>query len=285
MTEKLTPSGGFAFDPTEVVFKGVTPDYADYQKKILSNEMDSLRGRFIGVIDELSKRQKEYLETMQDMDAKCRALKKAVDQGFVDKPTVEFTDELWMESLYTSGLLNLTQWSTRDHVERECMRVLAERAFHHGQQVHKQKTSNEKLVEKVRTRTSYRGDEIYEPKISDMVGFVFTQVLVEEDKMEFICPEGKFVFFHDQDCCEKVEIEDLVGDIADLCGVPLLKAEEVSNETPSDHQFDYEPDSYTWTFYKFATRKGYVDVRWLGTSNGYYSEKVDLEFHPSKETK
>jgi hypothetical protein len=113
-------------------------------------------------------------------------------------------------------------------------------------------------------------------EIKDMVGKVFTSVTENGYEMVFANETEKFRFLHHQDCCESVMIDDVVGDLSDLVGEPLLIAEESSGETPTED--DVYRESCTWTFYKFATRKGYVDVRWVGESNGYYSESVDLEY-------
>ena len=81
-------------------------------------------------------------------------------------------------------------------------------------------------------------------------------------------------FYHDQDCCESVYIEDICGDLNDLVGSPLLEAEEVTSYE-AEPKYEGE-ESYTWTFYRFRTRKGSVTVRWYGSSNGYYSESVSV---------
>ena len=114
--------------------------------------------------------------------------------------------------------------------------------------------------------------------MAQMLGKTFVQVTgaVGNFDLLFETANGeRFMFSHQQDCCERVDINDIVGDLEDLVGEPLLLAEEVQGETPVDFN-EGEYESVTWTFYKFATRKGYVDVRWLGESNGYYSEGVDL---------
>ena len=114
--------------------------------------------------------------------------------------------------------------------------------------------------------------------MAQMLGKTFVHVTgsVGDTAMLFETANGeRFMFAHQQDCCESVDINDIVGDLQDLCGAPLLVAEEVQGETPVDFD-EGDHESVTWTFYKFATRKGYVDVRWLGESNGYYSESVDL---------
>ncbi|BAW19141.1 hypothetical protein [Ralstonia phage RP31] len=112
--------------------------------------------------------------------------------------------------------------------------------------------------------------------LDDLLGQVMVNVehieVDGEDELVFTLQDGrKYVFCHYQDCCESVNIESIVGDLQDLVGSPLLMAEEIEHESEEDTRWG---ESSTWTFYKFATLKGYVDVRWLGTSSGYYSEAV-----------
>lgn len=100
------------------------------------------------------------------------------------------------------------------------------------------------------------------------------EVLGKADELIFDTLSGRqFKMFHSQDCCENVRLEDVDGDIQDLIGSPLLQAEVVSN---ADGPEPSDPESYTWTFYKLATIKGYITLRWLGESNGYYSERVSF---------
>jgi len=119
-------------------------------------------------------------------------------------------------------------------------------------------------------------------QMSDLIGLTFSRVEQIDDRIEFETVDGKqFVMEHSQDCCESVDIESIVGDLSDLVGSPILKSEEVdSGDTPARDPSDAEYGSFTWTFYKLATIKGYVDIRWYGSSNGYYSESVDLYERP-----
>lgn len=117
----------------------------------------------------------------------------------------------------------------------------------------------------------------YELPFSTLVGKTLTHVINHGDKVVFVVsPTESYKLEHNQDCCESVSVESVVGDLEDLIGTPILRAEEVTGETPAGYTFEYEPESYTWTFYKLATIKGYVDIRWLGESNGYYSEGVSF---------
>jgi hypothetical protein len=120
-------------------------------------------------------------------------------------------------------------------------------------------------------------------ELSAMVGAVVSRIEgdASSDRLVFHAEDGRaFSFYHSQDCCENVTIEDIAGDLSDLVGSPILMAEEVSNEPEPGFEEECVPESYTWTFYKFATIKGSVTVRWLGTSNGYYSESVTFEVEP-----
>jgi hypothetical protein len=113
-------------------------------------------------------------------------------------------------------------------------------------------------------------------EFKELLGRTLCKAEADDTVLTLYLSDTNYVRFeHHQDCCEHVYIEDICGDLDDLIGAPLVEAEEVSN-------YDAGPlggydESYTWTFYRFRTRKGSVTVRWYGTSNGYYSESVSVE--------
>lgn len=123
------------------------------------------------------------------------------------------------------------------------------------------------------------------PDISVLVGKTLTECYQTTggrwsggDEIHFVADDGsKYKLYHSQNCCESVSIEDLNGELSDLVGSRILVSEEVSNNDPAfTSSTEYGDDCEQWTFYKFATLKGYVDIRWYGTSNGYYGTGVDF---------
>ena len=129
-------------------------------------------------------------------------------------------------------------------------------------------------------------------EFNELKGKTLTKIDHDEYKVIFYCADGEaYKMFHSQDCCERVCLEDVCGDWNDLIGSEILQADEIENEAFENEwengfkgegcsrrnaDGDCYPKSHTWTFYKIATIKGYVTLRWFGESSGGYSESVDF---------
>lgn len=108
---------------------------------------------------------------------------------------------------------------------------------------------------------------------SNLVGKTLVSVVKTDDELIFTVDNGSvYKLMHYQQCCESVYIADICGDLSDLVGTPILYASERTNDTVTNDWGGIE----RWTFYSIHTAKGYVDIRWNGSSNGYYSVGVDF---------
>jgi len=107
---------------------------------------------------------------------------------------------------------------------------------------------------------------------SSIIEKTFCKVFQKGETINFVCADTgvTYTMEHEQFCCENVFVESIIGDLSDLEDTPITFADESSANDPA------ASESGTWTFYKLATRKGWVDIRWHGSSNGYYNESVSF---------
>ena len=127
--------------------------------------------------------------------------------------------------------------------------------------------SKEKLKELIAEFTPLNRLEV---KVYDeLLGKTIVRAAASNDEFYLLFDDNTyFRLYHEQCCCETVELIDVDGDIEDLVGGTLREAEVVTHE--------WETSNYErWTYYKFGTQKGGVSLRWYGSHNGYYSNTVD----------
>ena len=109
--------------------------------------------------------------------------------------------------------------------------------------------------------------------LNEIVGKTPVEIVNDKikDQIHFKMSDGShYVMLHCQDCCESVSVEDIAGDLDDLLNTPITLAEARSN---------YKQGKYgdqRWTFYELQGSRGYVTIRWYGSSNGYYGTSVDF---------
>lgn len=104
-------------------------------------------------------------------------------------------------------------------------------------------------------------------KIADIIGLTFRSVKDLHGDIIFTdTNNNRYKMYHDQLCCESVDLKDINGNLTDLENSPVLEAYEETNDTNEGR----------WTFYRFITNKGTVVFRWYGDDN-YYSVSVDFK--------
>ena len=114
-------------------------------------------------------------------------------------------------------------------------------------------------------------------KFEQIQGMTITAVVYDEQNESLLIHLNTHVLemIHHQDCCETVYLSDVVGSFEDLIGYPLLEVSESIVSIPTEYE------SATASYYNFKTVKASVQLRWVGESNGCYSETIDCFLYPT----
>lgn len=116
----------------------------------------------------------------------------------------------------------------------------------------------------------------HDVNVKVLEGEILTNIDIDEDKRQMLLTtkSGRvFRFHHKQDCCEDVKIVGLDENFTTLQGKVIneVKEEVVEEENMEDYEHR------TKTNFIFKTDENTAICRWVGISNGYYSETVDID--------
>jgi hypothetical protein len=115
-----------------------------------------------------------------------------------------------------------------------------------------------------------------ELKLKSLLGQTIRNLFINDDSVIFECASGeRYMMHHVQDCCESVKVLGTFGDLPSIIGFPITNAVENDDEPENHGEEIYE--SGTWSRFFISTERGTVEIRWLGQSNGYYSEDVSFD--------
>ncbi len=112
-------------------------------------------------------------------------------------------------------------------------------------------------------------------KFDVLVGEVLDSVDIDREENQILLTTRsgrRFMVYHEQDCCESVRMVGQNGSFDELIGKPIVEARDFAVDT-SEEAID---SSQTTTTLVFRVDDQTVISRWIGDSNGYYSESVDI---------
>ena len=113
----------------------------------------------------------------------------------------------------------------------------------------------------------------YDTDIKDLTDSVVKSIDIDDSDQRVLITleDGRsFVIEHHQDCCESVWIDSGEQDMLKLQNKKIVEA----NVEYDEHSTCSE--SGTVTLFKFRTDEDTVVLKWIGESNGYYSETADI---------
>lgn len=115
-----------------------------------------------------------------------------------------------------------------------------------------------------------------EEDITDAIGRKIVSVYVNSEMINLNFADGGYIqLYHEQDCCESVWLEnhkEVGEELKRMVGQTIRVFKERTTHSVGGYS-----DSVTCTFYTIRTDMESCDFMFRGESNGYYSERVDID--------